>query len=327
MSKENKNVKNLKINEENKKKSLKSKLTTAVCIIGTVIIVGGSIGIHSVKEKSEKENHLVNEYLSSITSSSSVDDLLKPVQIEDIEDWLEISEDSYKYEDKVKDTLKDHTDYELNKVLEDYTDLDTYKKAVQTFEGLDAKPSLSKEEEQLKIETAIIIGASAQKANESLSTKGYDFITKLTLTALKKDCCSHLNIDDTNLNKIEITPAEEELSEPKAYVSDTKNDNSYVIKGYVARIAVIVSNAQSASTGSNEVSSVFDYNEERIKAIKEAYDAYKLLNSGITEKSEWEVKEERQVGVTSKRYKCETPSYNSLAASSKEANLTEGRNR
>ena len=144
MEEKNKSVKNVKVNQENVKKNFQYKLKRAVAIVGTVIVIGSGLGIHFSREK-DKEN--VNSYLSGISVSESISEYeqLKQIKIEDIKDWLEISEDSIKYEDKVVKVIKDNTDYELDELPTG--SLEEYKKAVKEFNDM-KDPSTVKEKEK-----------------------------------------------------------------------------------------------------------------------------------------------------------------------------------
>ena len=166
MEEKNKSVKNVKVNQENVKKNFQYKLKRAVAIVGTaVIVIGSGIGIH-LREKKDNEN--VNSYLSGISVSESISEYeqLKQIKIEDIKDWLEISEDSIKYEDEVVKILKDNTDYKPE--LHIVNSLDEYKKAVETIEMLHDVKVLSPEQKALLIEAALILSKNAQLANEKL---------------------------------------------------------------------------------------------------------------------------------------------------------------
>ena len=160
---ENKSVKNVKVNQENVKKNFQYKLKQAVAIVGTVIAIGSVIGGIDSSRKKDKEN--VNSYLSGISVSESISEYeqLKQIKIEDIKDWLEISEDSIKYEDKVVKILKDNTDYELDELHIDNS-LDEYKKAAETIDNLYGAKDLSQEQEDLLIKAAL-----------TLSKKHYDY--------------------------------------------------------------------------------------------------------------------------------------------------------
>ena len=145
MEEKNKSVKNVKVNQENVKKNFQYKLKRAVAIVGTVVIVIGSgIGIH-LREKKDNEN--VNSYLSGISVSESISEYeqLKQIKIEDIKDWLEISEDSIKYEDEVVKVIKDNIDYELDELPTG--SLEEYESAVKKFNDI-KDPSTVKEKEK-----------------------------------------------------------------------------------------------------------------------------------------------------------------------------------
>ena len=142
---ENKSVKNVKVNQKNVKKNFQYKLKQAFAIVGTVIVIGSGIVIHFSREKKDKEN--VNSYLSGISVSESISEYeqLKQIKIEDIKDWLEISEDSIKYEDEVVKILKDNTDYELDELPTG--SLEEYESAVKDFNDI-KNPSTVKEKEK-----------------------------------------------------------------------------------------------------------------------------------------------------------------------------------
>ena len=142
MEEKNKSVKNVKVNQENVKKNFQYKLKRAVAIVGTaVIVIGSGIGIH-LREKKDNEN--VNSYLSGISVSESISEYeqLKQIKIEDIKDWLEISEDSIKYEDEVVKVIKDNIDYELDELPTG--SLEEYESAVKKFNDI-KDPSTVKE--------------------------------------------------------------------------------------------------------------------------------------------------------------------------------------
>ena len=171
MEEKNKSVKNVKVNQENVKKNFQYKLKRAVAIVGTVIVIGsGIVGIHFSREKKDKEN--VNSYLSGISVSESISEYeqLKQIKIEDIKDWLEISEDSIKYEDEVVKVIKDNIDYELDELP--IASLEEYESAVKKFNDI-KDPSTVKEKEE-KLKSAITIAKCAQDANEKLRKYGYD---------------------------------------------------------------------------------------------------------------------------------------------------------
>ena len=145
MEEKNKSVKNVKVNQENVKKNFQYKLKRAVAIVGTVIVIGSGRGIHFSGEKKDKEN--VNSYLSGISVSESISEYeqLKQIKIEDIKDWLEISEDSIKYEDEVVKVIKDNIDYELDELPTG--SLEEYESAVKKFNDI-KDPSTVKEKEE-----------------------------------------------------------------------------------------------------------------------------------------------------------------------------------
>ena len=188
MEEKNKSVKNVKVNQENVKKNFQYKLKRAFAIVGTVIVIGSGIGIHFSREKKDKEN--VNSYLSGISVSESISEYeqLKQIKIEDIKDWLEISEDSIKYEDEVVKVIKDNIDYELDELPTG--SLEEYKKAVKEFNDM-KDPSTVKEKEK-KLKAAITIAKCAQDANEKLRKYGYNFVEKETLRLLKEDFAKHV---------------------------------------------------------------------------------------------------------------------------------------
>ena len=190
--------KSVKVNPEIVKKNFQYKLKRAVAIVGTVIVIGSGLGIHFSREK-DKEN--VNSYLSGISVSESISEYeqLKQIKIEDIKDWLEISEDSIKYEDKVVKVIKDNTDYELDELPTG--SLEEYKKAVKEFNDM-KDPSTVKEKEK-KLKAAITIAKCAQDANEKLRKYGYD-LGEETLRLLKEDFRKHSNIEGLKLSEIKV---------------------------------------------------------------------------------------------------------------------------
>ena len=213
MEEKNKSVKNVKVNQENVKKNFQYKLKRAVAIVGTaVIVIGSGMGIHFSREK-DKEN--VNSYLSGISVSESISEYeqLKQIKIEDIKDWLEISEDSIKYEDEVVKVIKDNIDYELDELPTG--SLEEYESAVKKFNDIKAKPSTVKEKEE-KLKSAITIAKCAQDANEKLRKYGYD-LGEETLRLLKEDFRKHSNIEGLKLSEIKVKVPSDSLKE--AYIS------------------------------------------------------------------------------------------------------------
>lgn len=322
MDEKNKSVKNVKVNPELVKKNFQYKLKRAVAIVGTVIVIGSGIGIHFSGEKKDKEN--VNSYLSGISVSESTSEYeqLKQIKIEDIKDWLEISEDSIEYEDKVVKILKDNTDYELDELPTG--GLEEYESAVKKFNDI-KDPSTVKEKEE-KLKAAITIAKCAQDANEKLRKYGYKFVEEETLRLLKEDFCKHSNIEGLKLSEIEVKVPSDSLE--KTYISMEKRNLHYEFNGgYVPQIASFIGAAQSARRGESKKSDVFGYNKDRIEVIKNAYEAYMFLADGYTTEEQWDITEQKSYAVTDKHYKCKTRDLNEIIKSSKEANLTEGRSR
>ena len=321
MEEKNKSVKNVKVNQENVKKNFQYKLKRAVAIVGTVIVIGsGIVGIHFSREK-DKEN--VNSYLSGISVSESISEYeqLKQIKIEDIKDWLEISEDSSKYEDKVVKVIKDNTDYELDELPTG--SLEEYKKAVKEFNDM-KDPSTVKEKEK-KLKAAITIAKCAQDANEKLRKYGYD-LGEETLRLLKEDFRKHSNIEGLKLSEIKVKVPSDSLKE--AYISMEERNLYYEFNGgYVLQVASSIGAVQSARRGESKESDVFGYNKDRTEVIKNTYEAYMFLAAGYTTEEQWNITDPKSYAVTDKHYKCKTRDLNEIIKSSKEANLTEGRSR
>ena len=320
MEEKNKSVKNVKVNQENVKKNFQYKLKRAVAIVGTVIVIGSGLGIHFSREK-DKEN--VNSYLSGISVSESISEYeqLKQIKIEDIKDWLEISEDSSKYEDKVVKVIKDNTDYELDELPTG--SLEEYKKAVKEFNDM-KDPSTVKEKEK-KLKAAITIAKCAQDANEKLRKYGYD-LGEETLRLLKEDFRKHSNIEGLKLSEIKVKVPSDSLKE--AYISMEERNLYYEFNGgYVLQVASSIGAVQSARRGESKESDVFGYNKDRTEVIKNAYEAYMFLAAGYTTEEQWNITDPKSYAVTDKHYKCKTRDLNEIIKSSKEANLTEGRSR
>lgn len=321
MEEKNKSVKNVKVNQENVKKNFQYKLKRAVAIVGTVIVIGSGIGIHFSGEKKDKEN--VNSYLSGISVSESISEYeqLKQIKIEDIKDWLEISEDSIKYEDKVVKVIKDNTDYELDELPTG--SLEEYKKAVKEFNDM-KDPSTVKEKEK-KLKAAITIAKCAQDANEKLRKYGYD-LGEETLRLLKEDFRKHSNIEGLKLSEIKVKVPSDSLKE--AYISMEERNLYYEFNGgYVLQVASSIGAVQSARRGESKESDVFGYNKDRTEVIENAYEAYMFLAAGYTTEEQWNITDPKSYAVTDKHYKCKTRDLNEIIKSSKEANLTEGRSR
>ncbi len=320
MEEKNKSVKNVKVNQENVKKNFQYKLKRAVAIVGTVIVIGSGLGIHFSREK-DKEN--VNSYLSGISVSESISEYeqLKQIKIEDIKDWLEISEDSSKYEDKVVKVIKDNTDYELDELPTG--SLEEYKKAVKEFNDM-KDPSTVKEKEK-KLKAAITIAKCAQDANEKLRKYGYD-LGEETLRLLKEDFRKHSNIEGLKLSEIKVKVPSDSLKE--AYISMEERNLYYEFNGgYVLQVASSIGAVQSARRGESKESDVFGYNKDRTEVIKNTYEAYMFLAAGYTTEEQWNITDPKSYAVTDKHYKCKTRDLNEIIKSSKEANLTEGRSR
>lgn len=308
---ENKSVKNVKVNQKNVKKNFQYKLKRAFAIVGTVVIVVGSgIGIHFSRKK-DKEN--VNSYLSGISVSESISEYeqLKQIKIKDIKDWLEISEDSIKYEDKVVEILKDNTDYELDELP--IGSLEEYKKAVKKFNDI-KDPSTVKEQEE-KLKSAITIAKCAQDANEKLRKYGYNFVEKETLRLLKEDFAKHVGINFEDPSEIDVYVPSDSLE--VTYIS--MGNRYYEFNGgYVSQIASSIGAVQSARRGESKESDVFGYNKDRTEVIENAYEAYMFLVDDYPTKEPWDITDQN----TDKHYKCKTRDLNEIIASSKEANLT-----
>ena len=320
MEEKNKSVKNVKVNQENVKKNFQYKLKRAVAIVGTVIVIGSGMGMHFSREK-DKEN--VNSYLSGISVSESISEYeqLKQIKIEDIKDWLEISEDSIKYEDKVVKVIKDNTDYELDELPTG--SLEEYKKAVKEFNDMN-DPSTVKEKEK-KLKAAITIAKCAQDANEKLRKYGYD-LGEETLRLLKEDFRKHSNIEGLKLSEIKVKVPSDSLKE--AYISMEERNLYYEFNGgYVLQVASSIGAVQSARRGESKESDVFGYNKDRTEVIKNTYEAYMFLAAGYTTEEQWNITDPKSYAVTDKHYKCKTRDLNEIIKSSKEAKLTEGRSR
>ena len=283
MEEKNKSVKNVKVNPEIVKKNFQYKLKRAVAIVGTVIVIGSGIGIHFSGEKKDKEN--VNSYLSGISVSESISEYeqLKQIKIEDIKDWLEISEDSIKYEDEVVKVIKDNIDYELDELPTG--SLEEYKKAVKEFNDI-KDPSTVKEKEE-KLKSAITIAKCAQDANEKLRKYGYD-LGEETLRLLKEDFRKHSNIEGLKLSEIKVKVPSDSLKE--AYISMEERNLYYEFNGgYVLQVASSIGAVQSARRGESKESDVFGYNKDRTEVIKNAYEAYMFLAAGYTTEEQLQI--------------------------------------
>lgn len=318
MEEKNKSVKNVKVNQENVKKNFQYKLKRAVAIVGTVIVIGSGIGIHFSGEKKDKEN--VNSYLSGISVSESISEYeqLKQIKIEDIKDWLEISEDSIKYEDEVVKILKDNTDYKPELHIDN--SLDEYKKAAEIIENLYGK-DLSPEQEDLLIEAALILSKNSQLANEKLMKYGYNLVEKETLRLLKEDFAKHVGIKFEDPSEIDVDVPSDSLKET-TYIS---MGNLYYEfdGGYVSQIANYIAAVQRAKEGESKESDVFGYNKDRTEVIKNAYEAYMFLVDGYTTEEQWNITDQKPHAVTDERYNCKTRTLEEI----KRTNLTEGRSR
>lgn len=261
--------------------------------------------------------------MSGISVSESISDYeqLKQLKIEDIKDWLEISEDSIKYEDEVVKVIKDNTDYELDELPTG--SLEEYESAVKNFNDI-KDPSTVKEKEE-KLKSAITIAKCAQDANEKLRKYGYD-LGEETLRLLKEDFRKHSNIEGLKLSEIKVKVPSDSLKE--AYISMEERNIYYEFNGgYVLQVASSIGAVQSARRGESKESDVFGYNKDRTEVIENAYKAYMFLADGYTKKEEWDITDPKSYAVTDKHYKCKTRDLNEIIASSKEANLTEGRSR
>lgn len=325
MEEKNKSVKNVKVNQENVKKNFQYKLKRAVAIVGTVIVIGSGMGMHFSREK-DKEN--VNSYLSGISVSESISEYeqLKQIKIEDIKDWLEISEDSIKYEDEVVKILKDNTDYKPE--LHIVNSLDEYKKAVETIEMLHDVKVLSPEQKALLIEAALIFSKNAQLANEKLMKYGYNLVEKETLRLLKEDFCKHVGIEFDDPDKIEIGIVEDEWMTSYISVEDKTNGDNYECTGYPCDVAKTIGAVQRAEEGESKESDLFKRNKDRNDVLRDALKVCEVISSGATDEVNWDIKVPKK--DDSKYYnpiECKAPSLNKIITSSKEANLTEGRSR
>ena len=289
-------------------------------MVTVVIVIGSGIGIH-LKEKKDNEN--VNSYLSGISVSESISEYeqLKQIKIEDIKDWLEISEDSIKYEDEVVKVIKDNIDYELDELP--IAILEEYESAVKKFNDI-KDPSTVKEKEK-KLKAAITIAKCAQDANEKLRKYGYD-LGEETLRLLKEDFRKHSNIEGLKLSEIKVKVPSDSLKE--AYISMEERNLYYEFNGgYVLQVASSIGAVQSARRGESKESDVFGYNKDRTEVIKNTYEAYMFLAAGYTTEEQWNITDPKSYAVTDKHYKCKTRDLNEIIKSSKEANLTEGRSR
>ena len=284
MEEKNKSVKNVKVNQENVKKNFQYKLKRAVAIVGTaVIVIGSGMGMHFSREK-DKEN--VNSYLSGISVSESISEYeqLKQIKIEDIKDWLEISEDSIKYEDEVVKVIKDNIDYELDELPTG--SLEEYESAVKKFNDM-KDPSTVKEKEK-KLKAAITIAKCAQDANEKLRKYGYD-LGEETLRLLKEDFRKHSNIEGLKLSEIKVKVPSDSLKE--AYISMEERNLYYEFNGgYVLQVASSIGAVQSARRGESKESDVFGYNKDRTEVIKNTYEAYMFLAAGYTTEEQYRSK-------------------------------------
>ena len=319
MEEKNKSVKNVKVNQENVKKNFQYKLKRAFAIVGTVIVIGSGIGIH-LREKKDKEN--VNSYLSGISVSESISEYeqLKQIKIEDIKDWLEISEDSIKYEDEVVKVIKDNIDYELDELPTG--SLEEYESAVKKFNDI-KDPSTVKEKEK-KLKSAITIAKCAQDANEKLRKYGYKLVEKETLRLLKEDFCKHVGIKFDNPDKIETGVIEDELMTPYIIV---EAGDTYKCTGYPYDVAKTIGAVQSARRGVSKEKGIFCYNEDRNDVLRNAVEACEVISSGATDEVNWDIKVPDGGNKLYNPIKCKAPSLNKIITSSKEANLTEGRSR
>ena len=285
-------------------------------------MIGSGLGIHLSGEKKDEEN--VGSYLSGISVSESISEYeqLKQIKIEDIKDWLEISEDSIKYEDEVVKVIKDNTDYELDELPTG--SLEEYESAVKDFNDI-KNPSTVKEKEE-KLKAAITIAKCARDANEKLRKYGYNLVEKETLRLLKEDFRKHSNIEGLKLSEIKVKVPSDSLKE--AYISMEERNLYYEFNGgYVLQVASSIGAVQSARRGESKESDVFGYNKDRTEVIKNAYEAYMFLAAGYTTEEQWNITDPKSYAVTDKHYKCKTRDLNEIIKSSKEANLTGGRSR
>ena len=257
----------------------------------------------------------------SVSESISEYEQLKQIKIEDIKDWLEISEDSIKYEDEVVKVIKDNIDYELDELPTG--SLEEYESAVKKFNDI-KDPSTVKEKEE-KLKSAITIAKCAQDANEKLRKYGYD-LGEETLRLLKEDFRKHSNIEGLKLSEIKVKVPSDSLKE--AYISMEERNLYYEFNGgYVLQVASSIGAVQSARRGESKESDVFGYNKDRTEVIKNTYEAYMFLAAGYTTEEQWNITDPKSYAVTDKHYKCKTRDLNEIIKSSKEANLTEGRSR
>lgn len=321
MEEKNKSVKNVKVNPEIVKKNFQYKLKQAFAIVGTVIAIGSGIGIGTHFSR-EKDKGKVSSYLSGISVSESISEYeqLKQLKIEDIKDWLEISEDSIKYEDKVVKILKDNTDYELDELP--IGSLEEYKKAAEIIENLYGK-DLSPEQEDLLIKAALTLSKNAQLANEKLRKYGYNFVEKETLRLLKEDFAKHVGINFEDPSEIEIGIVDDELMTP--YISVNVNGKIYECTGYPYDIAQIIAAVQRAKEGKSKETDMLEYNDVRNDVLGEGLKGIETLSSDATDKVKWDIKVPEEDSKYYNPIKCKAPSLNEIK--SKEANLTEGRSR
>ena len=315
MEEKNKSVKNVKVNQENVKKNFQYKLKRAVAIVGTVIVIGsGIVGIHFSREKKDKEN--VNSYLSGISVSESISEYeqLKQIKIEDIKDWLEISEDSIKYEDEVVKVIKDNIDYELDELPTG--SLEEYESAVKKFNDI-KDPSTVKEKEE-KLKSAITIAKCAQDANEKLRKYGYNFVEKETLRLLKEDFAKHVGIEFDDPDKIEIGIVEDEWMTSYISVEDKTNGDNYECTGYPCDVAKTIGAVQRAEEGESKESDPFKRNKDRNDVLRDAVEACEAISSGATDEVNWDIKVPEE--DDSKYYnpiECKAPSLNKIITSPK----------
>ena len=252
----------------------------------------------------------------SVSESISEYEQLKQIKIEDIKDWLEISEDSIKYEDEVVKVIKDNIDYELDELPTG--SLEEYESAVKKFNDI-KDPSTVKEKEE-KLKSAITIAKCAQDANEKLRKYGYNFVEKETLLLLKEDFCKHVGIKFEDPSEIVVDVPSDSLKE--TYIS--MGNLYYEFNGgYVSQIANSIGAVQDAKLGESKESDVFGYNKDRTKIIEKAYEAYMFLVDGYTTEEQWNITDQKPHAVTDERYNCKTRTLEEI----KRTNLTEGRSR
>ena len=103
--------------------------------------------------------------------------------------------------------------------------------------------------------------------------------------------------------------------------------DTYKCTGYPYDVAKTIGAVQSARRGVSKEKGIFCYNEDRNDVLGNAVEACEVISSGATDEVNWDIKVPDGGNKLYNPIKCKAPSLNKIITSSKEANLTEGRNR